>query len=92
MTAIGNNNGAGIGTGTASYGSHNTCGNITITADVIKVTANKGSNSINSIGRGEGSGDRICGTITIGGTVYWDGSNYLNGGDTYLCSNIIYEP
>ena len=69
-----------------------TCGNITITADVIKVTAIMGSSSINSIGRGESNDKTFCGTITICGTVYWDGSDYLNGGSAYLTDDITYEP
>ena len=98
VTATGGYNGAGIGTGMSrkiSNGSaSNRCGNITIGTGVISVTATKGSNSPNSIGKGYAQGGtQTCGTITIGGTIYWDGSAYQNGGDTYLATSpLIYEP
>ena len=87
----GKSDGAGIGTGTMGR-----CGNITITTGVTSVTARKGSNqgasAFHSIGRGGRSGVS-CGTITIGGTVYLDGSSYQNGGATYLPqSTLTYEP
>lgn len=76
---------AGIGTGHGG-----TCGNITITEGVTRLTATKSGSATHSIGTGTGG---TCGTITIGGTVYWDGSSYQNGGDTYLTqSTLIYEP
>ena len=76
---------AGIGTGHGG-----TCGNITITEGVTRLTATKIGSATHSIGTGTGG---TCGTITIGGTVYWDGSSYQNGGDTYLTqSTLIYEP
>jgi hypothetical protein len=68
---------------------------------VTSVTARKGSNksisavsAVHSIGYGGRSGSAVsCGTITIGGTVYWDGSSFQNGGATYLSqSTLIYEP
>jgi len=69
--------------GAASEGS---CGNITITNTVSNVTAElaKGWRTLDNIGRNDYSS---CGTITIGGTVYWNGSNYLNNGATYLKNN-----
>ena len=79
--------GAGIG---SCYEA--SCGDITITSGVTSVTAKKDDDdySNKSIGAGyQGS----CGTVTIGGTVYWNGSEYLNGGDTYLATSpLIYEP
>ena len=62
------------------------CGDITISGDTI--TASKGVNSQddetpNSIGAGHGTWAK-CGTVTIGGIVYWDGTAYQNGGNTYL--------
>ena len=76
---------AGIGTGHGG-----TCGNITITEGVTRLTATKIGSATHSIGTGTGG---TCGTITIGGTVYWDGSSYQNGGDTYLTqSTLTYEP
>ena len=44
------------------------CGDITITNTVTRVTAYKGTDAPYSIGCG--SGDGVCGTITIGGTNY----------------------
>lgn len=76
---------AGIGTGHGGK-----CGNITITEGVTRLTATKSGSATHSIGTGTGGS---CGTITIGGTVYWDGSSYQNGGATELTkSTYIYEP
>ena len=87
VTATGGTNAAGIGS--SRYGS---CGNITISNAVTKVTATKGSDSLNSIGKGT-TNSSSCGTVTIGGTVYYDGSDYQNGGDTILAQNTYtYEP
>ena len=80
------------GTGAAAIGTGHggTCGNITITEGVTRLTATKSGSATHSIGTGTGG---TCGTVTIGGTVYWDGSSYQNGGDTYLTqSTLIYEP
>ena len=76
VTATGGGHGAGIGTGLSlKSGASNTCGAITIGTGVTMVTATKGSNAPNSIGKGtaDESGTQTCGTITIGGTVYPDG-------------------
>ena len=74
INATGGENAAGIGTG-----EHSTCGDITIENTVTSVTAIKGENANESIGRGSGGS---CGMVTIGGTVYYDGSNFQNDGDT----------
>ena len=97
VTATGGDYGPGIGTGVFfKYGyetASNRCGNITIGAGVTSVTATKGSYSPNSIGKGYASGGtQNFGTITIGGTIYWDGSAYQNGGNPYLVNNITYIP
>ena len=97
VIAQGGNSGAGIGTGLSSMSSasNNTCGAITIGTGVISVTAKKSSSTPgpNSIGKGiSASGTQACGTITIGGTIYWNGSAYQNGGDTYLTNDITYPP
>ena len=101
VTATGGMYGAGIGTGYSFYNNavtSNECGAITIGTGVTSVTAIMGTGSPISIGMGASngysghSGTQTCGTITIGGTVYWDGSNYQNGGGTYLTSNITYTP
>ena len=70
ITAKGGNKAAGIGTGSAQQGWPSTCGNITITDGVTKVTATKGSSvALHSIGKGENVEDKAyCGTVTIGGT------------------------
>ena len=54
-----------------------------------RVTATKGMGAPNSIGAGDGG---TCGTVTIGSTVYWDGSSYQNGGDTYLPTSPLVYP
>ena len=69
----------------------NQCGSITITATVIRVTATKGDDAPNSIGKGQIGDDhygfQICGTITIGGEDKGtDGVNPASG-DTY-----VYQP
>ena len=96
VIAQGAEGGAGIGTGQiAKSPASNRCGAITIGTGVISVTAKKSSsNPANSIGIGKiaVSGTQTCGTITIGGTVYWDGSAYQNGGNTYLGQATIIYP
>ena len=59
VTATGGQYAAGIGSGR----NDSSCGNITITNGVTRVTATKGSSSPNSIGAGNNS---TCGTVTIG--------------------------
>ena len=89
VEATGGKDAAGIGSG---Y-SFSSCGTITITTDVSKVTATR-VGSANNIGYGVVS---FCGAVTIGceldsdgkpksgtGTVYYNGSDYQNGGDDYL--------
>ena len=61
VTATGGQSAAGIGSGWSS-----SCGNITITDGVTRVTATKGDNCDNAIGKGHGS-YATCGTVTIGG-------------------------
>ena len=68
-------------------GGDNICGDITISGGTVKAT--KGEYADKCIGTNDGG---TCGTITIGGTVYWDGSNYQNGGDTYLTQDQIIYP
>ena len=67
VEATGKDGGAGIGSGGDYYGNGADCGTVTITTGVIKVTATKGSNAPNSIGKGQG--ESTCGTVTIGGNV-----------------------
>ncbi len=89
ITAKGGDDAAGIGTGNGD-GEQAVCGNITIANTVTKVTATAGKNAPHSIGKGT---DGTCGTITIGGTKYWENDAAVNGGDTYLAqSPLIYDP
>ena len=65
INATGGQNAAGIGGGRGNNVNYkSSCGTITITTDVTKVTATKGSGADNSIGAGSVG---ICGTVTIGG-------------------------
>jgi len=75
----------GAGIGSCYKGS---CGNITITSGVTSVEAWKGPNA-NCVGAGESG---TCGTVTIGGTMFWDGSSFQNGGDTYLTNEKLVFP
>lgn len=95
--------GAGIGTGSGYlivssgtiYGCYSSCGDIAIESGA-SVTATKGGgtySATNSIGlNNSGYNSGTCGTITIGGTLYWDGSAYQNGGDTYLPTSPLVYP
>ena len=86
VTATGGSCGAGIGSGSFAY----SCGNITIEDTVTNVTAKMGgSGGLHSIGMGFNG---LCGSVTIGGTVYWDGSNYLNYGAAYLATSPLKYP
>ena len=84
VTATGGCYAAGIGS--AYFGK---CGNITIENTVTSVKAIKGENANESIGRGSGGS---CGMVTIGGTVYYDGSKFQNDGDTYLATSPLVYP
>ena len=66
VTATGGEQAAGIGGGRGNNPNKekSSCGTITITTDVTKVTATKGSGAPNSIGAGYFG---TCGTVTIGG-------------------------
>ena len=71
ITATGGNFAAGIGSGCAAENKSASCGTITITSDVTRVTATKGDGAPNSIGKGtaENNATNTCGTVTIGGNV-----------------------
>lgn len=68
VTATGGEDAAGIGGGRGNNPNNelSSCGTITITTGVTKVTATKGSGAPNSIGAGYYG---TCGTVTIGGNV-----------------------
>ena len=93
ITATAGDDAAAIGAGFMGH-----CGNVTIGSGVTRVTANKSGGEYPgpySIGLGESSiyVDSTCGTVTIGGTVYYDGTAFQNGGDTYLATSpLTYEP
>ena len=85
ITATGGQSSPGIGSGSSTSG-----GAITIANTVTKVTATKGENATISIGA---SYNGSCGTVTIGGTKYWENNAAVNGGNTYLATSpLIYEP
>jgi len=84
VTAIG---GFGPGIGSCGFGA---CGNITITGANVTATGGDWGPAIGCCDLGI---LETCGTITIGGTVYWDGWDYVNGGEAYLRTNpFIYKP
>ncbi len=87
IIATGGSHCAGIGSGCNSK-----CGAITITSGVTSVTATKGSDAFNSIGKGWGSGSVTCGTVTIGGIVFWQSDAYQNGGGDYLTRTTLVYP
>ena len=86
VTATGGSGSPGIGGG---YNA--SCGNITITDGVTKVTATKGdSDAPYSIGASNGG---TCGTVTIGGTVYWQNGQAVDeAAGTYLAQDEIEYP
>ena len=91
VTATGGHRGAGIGTGHDEGTGYCECGDITITSGVTSVTATKGSASECSIGKAYSGSN--CRSITIGGTLYWNGDAYENDGDSYLKqSPLVYTP
>ncbi len=87
LIARGGNASAGIG-----GGYQGDCGNITIANTVTQVTASttNGSATARCIGKRNDNG--TCGTLTIGGTVYWDGSDYLNDGESFIRHNPFTYP
>ena len=86
VVAMGGKDAAGIGVGNLGI-----CGSITIASTVTSVTTTKGEDAPYSIGKGTYSSE--CGTITIGGTVYYDGAAFQNGGETFLATSpLVYQP
>ena len=72
INAVGGSNSAGIGCGNtnkdgATLAGISQCGAITIKNTVTMVKATKGSGAAHSIGKGNNSGDAVCGTVKIGG-------------------------
>lgn len=88
VTATGYHYSAGIGTGTRGK-----CGIITITKNVTSVTAYNNGGAQYTIGKSKDDDQYTCEKVTIGGTTYYNGSSFKNGGDTYLAANpFIYQP
>ena len=82
IKATGGQRAAGIGSGYAQHGPSK-CGNISISSNVTSVTATKGWNAQNSIGKGD-SGN--CGTVTFGTQEMYSGSAWTTtpeNGQTY---------
>ena len=84
VTAKGSDNAPGIGGVEGVYES------ITITGDVTKVTATKGSWAQYSLGIEDDYSWEYCGPITIGGTVYFHEGNFTNNDLT--TSPFVYQP
>ena len=95
VEATGGSGAAGIGCGTVNNDYSladvsNTCGTITITKGVTRVTATKGNDAPYSIGKGDKDGfygRQTCGTITIGGVDKGTDGVNPDSGDTY-----VYQP
>ena len=60
------------------------CGKITIGDNVHKVVVNAGAGC--NLAMGFGNEYSTCGTITIFDMVFWDGTSFQNGGESYLAS------
>ena len=86
VTATGSGDAPGIG---SVFGEE--CGDITIADTVEKVTVTKGEYASYSIGT-DGYEMTKCGTITIGGNVYYNNGEYENGGEEYLKQDTIVYP
>ena len=87
IEATGQQSAPGIGAGDQAQ-----CGNITIENTVDMVTATAGNMAYYSIGVSASGG--TCGTITIGGTQYYDGSVYASEElqNALKASPFIYKP
>ncbi len=85
VTATGGALAAGIGSGL-----NGSCGHINIASTVTRVTAIKGADAPYSIGTG--ANGTCSGTFNIGGTDYYVGHVFQNGGDTYLATSPLVYP
>ena len=65
-----------MGTGNTDVNGKSICGNITITTRVASVTATKGTNALNCIGKGNEGNYKICGTVKFGDQTMFDGSSW----------------
>ena len=81
IDARGGTNAAAIG---SSYDA--SCGNVTISEGVTYLVAKRGTDAIyDCIGNSNHSSN--CGTVTINGVDYWNGTSYVNEGSNYLRNN-----
>ena len=81
-------------TGIGSVGDAS-CGTITITSGVSRVSAVVTDYVTVKDCIGRSHNNSSCGKIKIGSVVYWDGSNYQEGGETYLKGtdgSFLYQP
>ena len=83
VTATGGHFSAGIGDGYKGR-----CGAITISGDNTHIKSTKGDDAHYSIGKGVSTS--TCGTVTIGGTVYYNGFSFVNDGESYLATSPFY--
>ena len=73
------------GTNAAAIGSSSdaSCGNVTISGDVTYLVAKRGAETVyDCIGNSNYASN--CGTVTINGVPYWNGTAYVNDGGQYL--------
>lgn len=81
VEATGYNN-VGIG-----GGYNGVCGDIIIANTVTQLKASVSNGDIASRPIGKGYGGGTSGTVTIGDIIYFDGSDFQNGGNSYLYHN-----
>ena len=81
IDARGGTNAAAIG---SSYDA--SCGNVTISEGVTYLVAKRGTDALyDCIGNSNYASN--CGTVTINGVEYWNGTSYVNEGSNYLRNN-----
>ena len=91
VEATGGVGAAAIGSGSGDGSYTPGCGDITVCNTVTKVVAIKGQGAVDCIGKGNGNGE--CGMVAIGNIINWDGDQYQNDGENYLCaSSLTYIP
>ena len=81
IDARGGTNAAAIG---SSYDA--SCGNVTISEGVTYLVAKRGTDAIYDCIGNSNYGSN-CGTVTINGVQYWNGTSYVNDGSNYLRNN-----
>lgn len=91
VIATGGDNGPGIGYCGDGYHYTGYCGNIEITSDVTLLKAKRGRFSPMTIGKDNDIYNN-CGTITIAGVEYYNGSDYENSGENYILRKTVIYP